>query len=204
MATISYRSYIRSRLDDSWIRHTQDVLHHLDDLLAATESAESQCRGFILTGQPFYLDAYRASLLSAAREETTVRTLSSDNMEQQRRLQTLEALTAEAIHNQEMLIYLRQKHGLQTAAEVLEGEASRGMTVRFEAQVRGLEDEELQLLTRRREDARRGLQKDWIVLTFATSLGIAIAAAASWSAREDNLVRSRAEETLRNNEGSTG
>ena len=41
---------------------------------------------------------------------------------------------------------------------------------------------------------------DWIVLTFATSLGIAIAALASWSAREDNLVRSRAERTLRSSE----
>ena len=182
LSAIPYRSYTRSRLSDGWIRQTHDVLHHLDDELAATESAESKSRGFILTGEPFYLEAYRLSLLRTQQEETILRTLTAGNMELQPRLLSLERLTAQAVDEQEKLIHLRQEYGLQIAAGILQGEHGRAMMGRFEAQVRELEDEELQLLARRREDAKRALQEDSLVVTLGMALAILFAAVVSWRA----------------------
>jgi signal transduction histidine kinase len=182
VSAIPYRSYTRSRQSDGWIRQTHDVVHHLDDVLAATESAESKSRGFILTGEPFYLEAYRLSVVRTQQEETILRTLTADNRELQARLLFLQTLTAQAVHEQERLIHLRQEHGLQMAAGIPQGEPGRAMMARFETQVRELEDQELQLLARRREDAKRGLREDWIVLTLGMGLAILLAALMSWKA----------------------
>jgi CHASE3 domain sensor protein len=83
VSAVPYRSYTRSRQSDGWIRQTHDVFHHLDDVLAATESAESKSRGFVLTGEPFYLEAYRLSVVRTQQEETILRTLAADNRELQ-------------------------------------------------------------------------------------------------------------------------
>lgn len=182
LSAVPYRSYTRSRQSDGWIRQTHDVVHHLDDVLAATESAESKSRGFILTGEPLYLEAYRLSVVRTQQEETLLRVLAADNRELQARLLFLQTLTAQAVQEQEKLIRLRQEHGLQMAAGIPQGEPGRAMMARFEAQVRELEDQELQLLARRREDAKRGLQEDWTVLTLGVGLAILLASLTSWNA----------------------
>ena len=200
VGTISYHTLARSGESDRWVRHTHEVLANLQDLLFAMESVESSCRGFALTGEESYLDTYRASLLRAERDQTTIRSLTVDNAEQRRRLPALDALAAQELRRAEMLTSLRRTQGLEAAAEAVQGGAGQQIMDEFQAMVREMQDEELRLLALRDADAKRRITQARTVLILGTVLGLLIAAAAGWAVQHDFAAREVAEEALRREE----
>src|SRR6202142_3388548 len=120
VGVVSYRGMVLSGESERWVRHTHEVLENLQDLLLAMENIESSCGGFVLTGKESYLESYRASLLSLEQSEATVRKMTVDNPEQQRRLAALENLAAQKIQHAEMVISLRRAHDFGTAANAFQ------------------------------------------------------------------------------------
>ena len=51
VGAISYRAVIVSSESDLLVRHTHDVIENLQTFIIAMENAESNARGFELTGQ---------------------------------------------------------------------------------------------------------------------------------------------------------
>jgi len=51
VGAFSYHSMVVSNESNRWVRHTDDVLASLQQLLVATTSMESSGRGFVVTGQ---------------------------------------------------------------------------------------------------------------------------------------------------------
>jgi CheY-like chemotaxis protein/CHASE3 domain sensor protein len=64
------------------MRHTLDVLQHLELLLSALKDAETGQRGFLLSGDAVYLEPYTAAGATIAAEEARVRGLVADNPQQ--------------------------------------------------------------------------------------------------------------------------
>src|SRR5271170_3303827 len=97
IGAISDRGLMVSSESDRWVRHTHEVLENLQDLRSAVGSAESSSRAFLLTGEESSLQSYRAGILRAQQEVAAIRSLTADNIEQQRRLPIMEKLVAEEI-----------------------------------------------------------------------------------------------------------
>jgi CHASE3 domain sensor protein len=171
VGTISYQTLARSSESDRWVRHTHEVLANLQDLLFSMETVESSARGFALTGEQSYLDTYRAGLLRTEQDQTTIRSLTVDNAEQQRRLPALQALAAQKLHRAEMLTRLRRTQGLEAAAGAIQGGAGQRIMDEFQAAVRAMQDEELRLLALRDADAKRRITQARTVLILGTVLG---------------------------------
>jgi len=200
LGATSYRAMTTSTESDRLVRHTHEVLEDLQNLLSATGSIESSYRGFALTGKESYLDSYRASLLSAEQDETTVRNLTMDNPKQQILIPTLERLAAQKIQFGERVISLRQTTGMQAAADAVRSGTGERVMDEFQGVVRQMHDEELRLLVLRDADAKRHLRQTRTVLILGTALGLLIAAAAGWSVQRDSSERGIAEEALRDQE----
>ena len=190
VGAISYRGMLVSSESDRWVRHTHEVLQ---DLLSAMQSMESSYRGFVLTDQESYLQSYRASIVSADQDEATVRNLTADNSEQQRRLPALERLAAQKIQFAEMVIGLRRARGLDAAADAIGSGLGQRIMDEFQGVVRELRDEELRLLALRNADAQRRFDQTKAALILGNASGLLIAAVAGWFVQRDYAARGRAE-----------
>src|SRR6202166_690932 len=82
VGAMSYRSMVVSTESDQWVRHTHEVLENLQNLFSEMRSVESSYRGFVITGNELYLNAYHGSVLHSRQEETIIRRLTVDNPQQ--------------------------------------------------------------------------------------------------------------------------
>ncbi len=198
---ISYRFMIGAEEDVRWVQHTRETLGTLDNLLSAQASIDSSVRGFALSGNDSYLDAYRTSALRAEQDEASVRKLTADNPAQQGRLPALEALAAAKLKRAEAIIALRRAEGLQGVANAFAGGEGQRLSDGVQAIVHDLQNEELRLLELRRAASGRSEQVAQTVVVFGSVVGLLVVAAAAWSARRDVAVRKAAERRLAQVEG---
>jgi diguanylate cyclase (GGDEF)-like protein/PAS domain S-box-containing protein len=194
---MSYRATLVYRESDLWVRHTHEVLERLQDLHSAMQAAESDARGFLLTGQESYLDSYRENKARLELEETTIRDLTADNPTQQRQIPNLDRLRVQRIQLAERVILLRQTQGLEAAMEVVQTGAGQQIMSDFRDVILEMQAEEERLLVLRDAESARSLRQARGVLFLGTILGLIIAAAAGWSVQRDQSARALAEESVR-------
>jgi PAS domain S-box-containing protein len=201
VGAVAYRSATVSNESNKWVRHTHEVLDTLQDLRFAMESIQSNTRGFVLTGKDSYLASYRDSALNAERGEASIRKLTADNPEQQRRLPALEALVAQKVQHAELVIGLRQTKGFEAATDEVRSGLGQQIMDQFQGTVGTLRNEELRLLVLRDADANQHSHETNTVLILGTVLGLLIAGAAGWSVLRDITERKAAENHLAQMEG---
>jgi PAS domain S-box-containing protein len=199
-AVISYRALVSSNQSQVWVRHTDQVLEELPELLLASQNIESSSRGFALTGDNSYIESFEGNILREVQTEKSIDELTGDNLEQQRRVLALKNLLAQKVRFSESVIDLRRAKGMEAAATLIG--RGQGQRIMGETQdlVHGMQDEEQRLLSVRGEAASRQLERTKIVLVLGSLVGLLTALVAEWSVRHENVQRGRTEETLRDSE----
>jgi len=200
VAALSYRATVVSAESERWVRHTHEVLAQLQDFSIAMETVSSSIRGFVLTGKESYLESYRAAVSGIEQHAATVRSLTVDNPEQERRLSALEALASERYEQAETAINLRRAQGLEAAADVVQTGPGQRITNEFQALIREMQDEEQRLLLLRNMEAERRSGQTKTALIFGTVLGLLITGTAAWSVQRDGSRRQLAEQALQSSE----
>jgi diguanylate cyclase (GGDEF)-like protein/PAS domain S-box-containing protein len=200
VGAISLRAIAVSHQSEQWVRHTHEVLEHLQSLLIAMQGVETSARGYILTGKEPYLETYHSEIVNSTQEEMIVRGLTVDNPNQQRRIPELERLGAQRIHLAQSVIDVRQMKGLDAAVEVVRRGDGQQTMENYRALIRTMQDDELRLLALRNAEAARRLNQNRNFLLLGTLLGVLIASAAALGAQRDNAARARAEIALREGE----
>jgi PAS domain S-box-containing protein len=199
-AVISYRALVSSNQSQVWVRHTDQVLEELQELLLASENIESSSRGFALTGDNSYIESFERNILREAQTEKSIAELTGDNLEQQRRVLALKNLLAQKVRFSESVIDLRRAKGMEAAATLIG--RGQGQQIMGETQdlVHGMQDEEQRLLSVRGEAASRQLEHTKIVLVLGSLVGLLTVLVAEWSVWHENVQRGHTEETLRDSE----
>jgi diguanylate cyclase (GGDEF)-like protein/PAS domain S-box-containing protein len=160
-------------------------------------SIESSNRGFALSGNESYLEPYRANVVRLDQEETALRKLIVDNVEQQHQQQALEKLAVRKIQFGDLVIGLRRAKGLDPAADAIRSGLGERIMDEFQGTVREMQNEELRLLVLRDADAKRHLEQTKFVLILGTIVGIMIATSAGLAVRRYDLAeRDFAEKAL--------
>jgi len=200
VSAVSYRGIVVSDASERWVRHSHQVLQTLQDLRFAIASLQSNCRGFVLTGEEPFLLAYQSSGLRMRQDQTALRELTADNPEQRRRLPLLESLGNQEIEHAEMVMDHRRKQGMESAISAMRNRPDQQIVGDFQTVIGQVQDEEMRLLILRNEDAQRHLRQIKMLLVLGTVLGLMMAAAAAWDIRRRNSGRGQAEEALRDSE----
>ena len=186
VGAVSYRSLVVSTESDLWVRHTDQVLEKLQDLLAAMQTVESNTRGYLLTGDDSFLDLYRVGKAEATKDQIILRNLTADNAGQQLKLDTLAIIAARSLQLAEQALELRRTNGLEAATDAIQKKPSKQLLDDFQGLVGQMQDEELRLLALRGEIAKRRLTQTKTILILGTVLGLLIATVAGWSVQRDN------------------
>ncbi|OUL32989.1 two-component system sensor histidine kinase/response regulator [Nostoc sp. T09] len=146
---ISYRTTNDLITTSSRESHTYQVLGLLEDLSSKLQEAETGQRGYIITGSKPYLEPYQTAIKSIDQPIKQLRTLTSDNSNQQRRLDMLEPLITERVNVMQRVIDLRENQGFEAAQKVVLQNEGKRLMEKIRNLTEEMTTEEHQLLDKR-------------------------------------------------------
>ncbi|HYR59425.1 MAG TPA: CHASE3 domain-containing protein, partial [Chthoniobacteraceae bacterium] len=136
-----------------WVKHTEEVLRTLDDLISSLKDAESSERGYVITGEEVYLAPHRSGTEKVHADLRQLRSLIADNDRQQRRLDALEPLISQRLAFFKDVIDARTDGGFEAAAKMILDGKGKQMMDQMRKRVAEMEDAENSLMKQRQADA---------------------------------------------------
>ena len=98
-----------------WVRHTYEVLTSLETTKSLLKEAETGQRGYIITGDPRYLERYSGSVDRIIPSFGRLFELTPDNPAQQARLRAMEKAARAKLDEMQSVIELRRDQGFDAA-----------------------------------------------------------------------------------------
>ncbi|HEY0778796.1 MAG TPA: MHYT domain-containing protein [Gemmatirosa sp.] len=111
VALVSYWGFYQFQDAARWLTHTSQVRASVLAVETAVSEAEAAGRAYLLYGRPRYIDQYRGDVARTRLQLATVRRLTADNPQQQRRLDRIDPLLTRRFDVLDSLITLRQTSG---------------------------------------------------------------------------------------------
>ncbi len=159
---LAYRSMQTAAVSDQWETHSRVVMQEWGALLSSLQDAETGQRGFIITGNPDYLQPYQAGLSTAPIRLADLRRLTADNPQQQQRLDAITPLVAAKFAELKETIALRETQGFPAASAVVMTQSGKKIMDQLRELVAEAQAEEAQLLKGRiatyENDTRKTMQ----------------------------------------------
>jgi methyl-accepting chemotaxis protein len=183
IGVVSYRSTTGLIDTAAMVDHTHLVLENLEKLLSTMKDAETGQRGFLVTGEERYLEPYTAAIGQADQILKTVRELTQDNPNQQRRLDALEPLIAGKFTELKETIDLRRDpvKGFEAARQVVITDKGKGLMDEVRKVVLDMESEENALLKRRSDEAKLSADQTHSSIIWGTFFAFAFLSVAGFS-----------------------
>jgi CHASE3 domain sensor protein/GAF domain-containing protein len=175
---LSYHSTVGLIDAQSHVNHTQQVIDRLDDLIAQAAQAESATRGYVLSGSPFYVEAFRSASAQIDVVLNSLRRLTAGNSRQLEPLSGIQSELKQKLAVQASTIETRRTGGLDAGLKAfLDGRGYIAMDL-----VRNLagsmKSEERKLLRERSDRVRAEAERSiwgWLagsVLSFVVLLTV--------------------------------
>src|ERR1700733_11325210 len=191
------RSFIEA---SEWVSHTHEVVAELEATLSAVAEAQAATDVYIITGQEVFLQPYQVAGPALLAHLDQLKSLTSDNPYQKRRLAMLEVAVAERLDSLQQKIDLREQKGFEAAQQrVATGIGSKQMN-RVRAIISEMKQEEDDLLKRRTLDFQSSTRKTTLTFLCVIFLEILLLALVYYVFLRDITARRRAEQLLRESE----
>src|SRR5712664_3105943 len=196
----SYRNTARFAEASEWRKHTYEVLRNLDETVARLVDAETGQRGYLLTGVDAYLEPYRAAIKNIDQTIGHLKSLTSDNPNQQKRIQVLEPLVEKKLAELQRTIDLRKNNGLAAANRVvLEGSGKQAMD-QIRAIIAEMANEEKDLRGIRTQEANESVARSVRTILTGTLLSISLLVLCFGLLQRELSERKKAQEALSKSE----
>ena len=120
VSLLSYQDWAAFQRSAPQVQHSRQLLQQIEDVLASIRDAESGQRGFVLTGNPAYLDSYNTAVAALPSQTNDLRLAVADEPTQRARVMVLENLVSRNLAELKETIALRQSQGFNAALAVVE------------------------------------------------------------------------------------
>src|ERR1019366_32183 len=128
VGSVAYRSTDVLIENNARVAHTHLVLEDIAQVLSLIKDAETGQRGFVITGNDAFLEPYREALVPLPKTVANLRSLTTDNLRQQRRLDEAAPLIAAKLAQLTRSIDQRRTQGFEATQKVVQaGEAKKTM-----------------------------------------------------------------------------
>lgn len=156
--------------------HTYKVLTKLQNILSLLKDAETGQRGYIITGKDSYLEPYQNAIKELSGEINELKTLTADNANQQRRLDTLDSLSKSKLAELQETIDIRKNQGFEPAREVVVSDKGKKFMDDARKVLSEMELEENQLLKIRRDAALASSNSSTSIIIYGIPFSILLLA----------------------------
>ncbi|MDZ8053620.1 MAG: response regulator [Aulosira sp. ZfuVER01] len=176
IGVVSYRTTNDLITTSSWESHTYQVLGLLEDLTSRLQQAETGQRGYIITGEKPYLEPYQTAIQSLEQPIKQLRTLTTDDSHQQRRLDMLEPLITERVNVMQSVIDVRQSQGFEAAQKVVLQNQGKRLMERIRNLIEEMKTQERQLLNQRSSKAQAAAGETLATITYGIPISFILIA----------------------------
>jgi methyl-accepting chemotaxis protein len=174
-----YRSAKALVANDELVTHTQQVRREISLLLVKLVDAETGQRGFVITGHQEFLEPYTAALAAIDTAYVGLRGLTSDNANQQRRLDQLKPQLDAKLA--ELKLVIDQRHESLDAAAVTIGLGRGRENMNAARRILGeMDEEEQRLLEVRSRDAEASMSVTTNVILWGSIAAIVLTILVAW------------------------
>jgi len=204
LAAISFFSYrhINKLVEDCHqVEHTHEVLEQLKDIIATMKDIETGTRGYVITGKGTFLEPYYSAIKIIEQNVSTLRTLTTDNPDQQSRLNAIRLKITENITHSDEVVNLRKNKGFAAAARLTRSGKGKQVMDDIRRLVAEMENEENILLIQRTEKAKTSSKKISLIIIIGSTISFIMVAMTSIVINRDLRERKRVNDALRDNEG---
>ncbi len=164
IAAASYQSVTSLAETGQWIGHTYEVLAAIDAVAAATTATDAGTRGYALTGEERFFEAYQSGARGAAAALAALRRLTADNLAEQGRADRLEPLLREHLARLADTVAIRREQSGAAAAERVKAASGTGLVESIHAVMEEMRAAERKLLVERAAASdSRAARTRWII-----------------------------------------
>ncbi len=150
-AAVSYWNVRTLTQAAAQVVHSHEALTQMVDLLSTLQDVETGERGYLITGNPVYLDPYRAARADADHRFDRLRTFITDSAEQERLLSEVQDLANVEFREVDEAIRIRAEQGfLPAAQEVVRGTGKAAMNA-IRSTIAQMQANEKDVLARRNQ-----------------------------------------------------
>jgi methyl-accepting chemotaxis protein len=175
-----YRSMDALTSTSLLVAHTHTVIEKISGVLTQMKDAETGQRGFVITGDPVFLEPYQSGTATVIQLVKDLRQLTSDNQTQQRRLDELEPLVASKLAELKRVIDLRRSTGFDAALKVmLTGDGKRFMDD-LRRVLGQMDAEERELLKQRADEVEVAARTARLTISAGTLLALVFVTSVGW------------------------
>ncbi len=180
VAAVGYFSTSRLIETQQWVKHTYEVRQSLSELMFLLSDAESAQRGFVLSGKPEFLEPYRSAVSKTPEVYSRLRQLTSDNREQQQRLEVLRPLLDSKLERMRQTVETRTNGGFEPATKLVQDGGGKELMDQVRDLVGEMDRQESRLLEERRADSEADANRSQGSILGGSTLGLFATALVAW------------------------
>jgi PAS domain S-box-containing protein len=154
LASMLWTGLQRSMDAERWVEHTYQVLNAAASVRSSLESAEASARGYLLSGNDQFLEAYQSAVASERQARAALRRLTADHRVQQARMDEFDRLVQtrlDLLNNN--AIEARRQQGAAALANLIHSNRGAQLTQQLLGMLDAMDDEERRLLHSRTKAA---------------------------------------------------
>lgn len=193
IGAVSYRSTVQFAGSADIVARSHQIIARLEATLGDLAIAESEARGYVITGNETHLHLYRSSAGEVAIDIKELRRLAMNPTVQQR-LAILEGIVQQRLARLQVSVATRKLEGLEAASK-LAGPGKKLMDEVRQA-VNDIEDLEQKLLDERHRVAESLATQTTLVVILGSFLAVLVAGASTIILRADIAHRERLEKEV--------
>jgi PAS domain S-box-containing protein len=172
LSAVSYFGIHQLLVQSTWAEHSRVVLEAARKVMASMADAAAARRGFLITGDQAFVEPYQRDASDVAEGLRTLRRLTADNLEQQRRIDALEPLVVARLQRLSELSDLRRTQGAAAIAKAIATDPGPLSADPIQQAVDQFENTEHALLRQREALARERGQEAAMVLASGGALAV--------------------------------
>jgi methyl-accepting chemotaxis protein len=180
VGAVSYRSTSALIENDRAVAHTHAVLEVVAQVLSVMKDAETGQRGFVLSGEESYLEPYNSALSTIQKTLSELRTLTTDNPRQQKRIDDATTLVQQKLAELKQTIDLRKNQGFDASLKVVLGGQGKAVMDELRRVLAEMELEERELLKQRSDSAEESAGGAKTTIVVGVILAFGLVSAAGW------------------------
>jgi PAS domain S-box-containing protein len=160
-----------------WVTHTYEVISQLETTRAAIIETDTEQRGYLLTGNPKFLQQRQVTAAGLPAQLKQIQALTTDNPDQQAAVNQLNDLVLQALAFTDDRIAVFQKSGLQSALTKEPVEKTEVAMKAIRTQIEAMRLTEEKLLVQRREESRISGTRTEFTILLGSLLAVCIGSA---------------------------
>uniref|UniRef100_A0A832M4H0 Circadian input-output histidine kinase CikA n=1 Tax=Oscillatoriales cyanobacterium SpSt-402 TaxID=2282168 RepID=A0A832M4H0_9CYAN len=180
LGVVAYRATTTLITNSERESHSYRVLGYLNELEAELANAETGQRGYLITGQPRYLEPYDTALKAIDANYEALRQLTIDNVDIQTRLASLKPVIEARLARLREGIQLRNTGGFPAAQKFILTDSGRQLMQQLRTQIAQVRVQEQDLLQARTAKAQLAAQQTVSTIVLGIPVSFIILSLVGW------------------------